>query len=312
MKKILVVILVLCSGISLLGFTAVNNGIGARAQPNKQIQRKSQQTVIAEAEIQDLVKSFGSKLQLVSLLAPQDIIKSSMQKNYSDYVSRQLLLKWISNPTEAPGRMTSSPWPDRIEVKAIKMLSKYEYEVKGEIIEITSDEKISKGIFAKRLITLTVTKINNKWLINKAVLGAYEVEKAINYLNTKYGFSFSLPESWKGYKIISSEWRALPVDNPQDEKSAITGPMISIRHPKWTIKDQRQDIPIMIISIKQWNLIEQDKYHIGAAPIGPQELSRNDRYVFALPARYDFAYPKGYEEVENIINNKSIHPILKK
>jgi hypothetical protein len=310
MKKIIVVILVLSLSISLLGFTMNNNEMAAN--PKKQTQKESLKIVKPESEIKVLVESFGSKLKLVPLLAPQRMIKNSIQDNYSNYVDKQLLSKWISDPQKAPGRMTSSPWPDRIEVISIKMIFKNEYEVKGQIIELTSVEKANNGIFARRSITLTVAKVNNKWLINKTVLGAYEANLAVSYINTKYGFKFTLPENWRGYKILSSKWEAISVDNSSEEKAAITGPMISIRHPEWTTKVPRQDIPIMIISIKQWNLLMQDKYHIGAAPIGPYEINRNTRYVFALPARYNFAYLKGYEEVEKIIKSNPINLILNK
>jgi hypothetical protein len=37
------------------------------------------------------------------------------------------------------------------------------------------------------------------------------------------------------------------------------------------------------------------------------EFGRNSRYVFALPARYNFAFPKGYEEVEDILNGNPLH-----
>lgn len=49
------------------------------------------------------------------------------------------------------------------------------------------------------------------------------------------------------------------------------------------------------------NTLEQEDFHIGAAPIGPKELARNSNYVFALPARYNYAFPTGYEEVEKIL-----------
>jgi hypothetical protein len=60
----------------------------------------------------------------------------------------------------------------------------------------------------------------------------------------------------------------------------------------------------MIFTRAQWDLLTQDKIHIGAAPINPSELSRNANYVFAIPARYNYAFPLGYEEVENIIKMK--------
>jgi len=85
-----------------------------------------------------------------------------------------------------------------------------------------------------------------------------------------------------------------------------SGPKISIRHPLWTTDSPRQDIPIMIFTFAQWDLIQQEKLAVSAAPIGPSELGRNANYVFALPARYNFAYPLGFEEVEKILESKPL------
>lgn len=126
---------------------------------------------------------------------------------------------------------------------------------------------------------------------------------SILYKNTQYGFSFILPKSWQGFSIVTGIWEG---NNVALGKITETGPMISIRHPKWTSKDPYQDIPIMVFTIDQWNLLQQGKISIGAAPIGPSELGRNNIYVFALPARYNFAFNTGYKEVEEIINS---HPL---
>ena len=64
-----------------------------------------------EGEVRDLVESFGKTLQTVSLLAP-DAAKE-INKRYAEYVSCPLLEKWTSDPSQAPGRTVSSPWPDR-------------------------------------------------------------------------------------------------------------------------------------------------------------------------------------------------------
>ena len=85
------------------------------------------------------------------------------------------------------------------------------------------------------------------------------------YRNTQYGFSFLLPVSWKGYSIVTGKWEGLAIG---DGKTVETGPMISIRHPQLTPENRRQDIPVMIFSLEQWNLLQQGKFHIGAAPIG--------------------------------------------
>ncbi len=38
-----------------------------------------------------LVEDFGGKLKMVSLMAPQDTVKQSLQENYADFVTTDLL-----------------------------------------------------------------------------------------------------------------------------------------------------------------------------------------------------------------------------
>lgn len=135
-----------------------------------------------------------------------------------------------------------------------------------------------------------------------------EAPGTIIYKNTEYGFHFTLPESWKGYKIITGEWEGEPIGEPTADSDTITGPMISIRHPLWTSQNLRQDIPIMIFTSEQWNSLQKGEFHIGAAPIDPSELGHNSKYVFALPARYNYAFPTGYEEVEDILKGNPLKP----
>lgn len=128
----------------------------------------------------------------------------------------------------------------------------------------------------------------------------------IVYRNDEYGFSFSLPASWQGYQIVAGQWEGFALDASGSQVPAETGPMLSIRHPQWTPQKQRQDIPIMVFTTEQWTSLQADGFHIGAAPMNPSELGRNARYVFALPARYNYAFPEGYEEVERILAS---HPL---
>ncbi|HAU31921.1 MAG: hypothetical protein XD78_1438 [Desulfotomaculum sp. 46_296] len=105
--------------------------------------------------------------------------------------------------------------------------------------------------------------------------------------------------------MVNSEWTGLAVGGSQPVE---TGKLISIRHPQWTEQKPRQDIPIMIFTTSQWNSLQKGDFHIGAAPMGPSELARNTSYVFALPARYNYAFPSGYEEVEKILAAKPLKP----
>lgn len=305
MKNPLLYALILLLSLSLFG--CINGVLKQEEQSKEPLQQTNESD---EAAVKSLVENFGGKLQAVSLQAPKDIVNKSIQENYGDLVSPELLAKWLSDPQNAPGRLTSSPWPDRIEILNIEELSEYAYEVKGEIIEMTSVEMVNGGVAAKRPITLKAGKVENRWLIDAVTLGAYEEIDSTVYRDIQYGFRFSLPESWQGYSVITGKWEGTaPGGAPggtQGVVTAATGPMISIRHPQWTSQNPRQDIPIMIFTLSQWNSLQQGEFHIGAAPVGPRELGRNTGYVFALPARYNYAFPTGYEEVEKILGGNPL------
>jgi hypothetical protein len=127
----------------------------------------------------------------------------------------------------------------------------------------------------------------------------------IEYRNTEYGFGFSLPASWRGYSIITDSWQGYTF-NGQGEVTVEQGPMISIRHPQWTSENPRQDIPIMVFTLAQWNSLQQGNYTISAGGIAT-ELGRNARYVFVLPPRYDVAELPGRDEVETILASNPFH-----
>jgi len=305
MKKISLLALLILLSISLFGCTGGGNVTPPNTEPpqnNQQPSNESNEKIVAR-----LVQDFGSQLQAVPLLASKEIVTKSMQEKYSGLVSPILLAQWQNDPLKAPGRLVSSPWPDRIEILTIKQTTEKAFAVTGQIIEITSTEKASGGSAAKRPITLVVEKIDNRWLINAVTLGDYESNSSVVYKNTQYGFSFSLPDSWKSYTIITDQWEGYPLSQ-QGNTAVETGPLLSIRHPQWTKEKPRQDIPILIFTISQWNSLQKEEFHIGAAPIGPRELGRNTKYVFALPARYNFAFPTGFEEVENILAGEPLQP----
>jgi hypothetical protein len=294
MKRISILIMIFILSISLFG--CVNENVEVPKDTPQQTEESDKAAIVS------LVEEFGKKLQTVSLQGPKDIVKESIKENYSDFVFSALLSEWINSPEKAPGRLTSSPWPDRIEMISIEKLSENVYEVTGEIIEVTSTNEIA----ASRPITLKVEKLENRWLINAVTLGSYEISDSIVYKNTEYGFNFSLPKSWKDFSIINDKWEGVAQGDQQAGEAIETGPIILIRHPQWTSENQRQDIPIMVFTTSQWNLLQKEAFHIGAAPIGPSELGRNSKYIFALPARYNYTFPTGYEEVEEILKGNPL------
>jgi len=134
-------------------------------------------------------------------------------------------------------------------------------------------------------------------------------QPAVVYQNIEYGFRFQLPDSWRNFTAVDNQWKGTALEGPQAGEVIETGPLISIRHPLWTEETPRQDIPIMVFTISQWNAIQLEQLSLGAAPIGPSELGRNNKYVFALPARYNYAFPLGFEEVEQILKDNPLQPV---
>jgi hypothetical protein len=128
--------------------------------------------------------------------------------------------------------------------------------------------------------------------------------EAIVYKNTKYGFSFALPDGWKGYSILTSTWESGDPKKGSVERGAV----ITIRHPTWTKENPRQDIPIMVFTLAQWTSIERGDLSVSAAGFGPSELGRNRKYVFALPPRFNEENVPGVQEVNQILQHDPLRP----
>jgi len=262
------------------------------------LSEEEQQQELDETAVTNLVEAFGQALQTVSLQSPAALLSANLQESYGDYVSPELLAEWQNDSSQAPGRLSSSPWPDRIEILHIEKQSESMYVINGNIIEVTSVEVINGGAAARQPITLTVAKTAERWLIEDVTLGAYVEAETIVYTNDEFGFSFLLPMSWEGYTVVKEEWQG-----DKEGEAVASGPRLSIRHPLWTEPEPRQDIPILVFTLVQWSAMQAGEFHIGAAPIGPSELGRSDEYIFALPARYNYAFPEGFEEVESILQS---------
>lgn len=262
-----------------------------------------------ETAVRNLVTGFGGQLQKVSLLAEKESVKSELQKYYSGYVAPSLLEKWQADPSSAPGRLTSSPLPDRIEILSMEKQADDAYDVSGEIIEKTSADVSGSRQPGKQGIKLAAQRIGGCWMIVDATLDRETSSVSVVYRNDSYGFTVTLPSSWKGYTVLTQEWQGYSLVQGQEGKISETGPEILVRHPEWTKETPRQDIPVLVFTLDQWKALQEDKFHIGAAPIGPSELARNSKYVFALPARYNFAFLPGYEEVDQLVQGGAVQAI---
>ncbi len=131
---------------------------------------------------------------------------------------------------------------------------------------------------------------------------------AVEYRNTKYGFAFSLPQGWKGYTIVAGQWEASDAQKGSVER----GPVVSIRHPGWTEENPRQDIPIVVFTLTQWESAQKGDFYVGGSPIGFHELGRNRKYAFALSSRYNEAEVVGREEVDKMLQHEPLRPLWSK
>ncbi len=136
-----------------------------------------------------------------------------------------------------------------------------------------------------------------------------QATSSVVYQNARYGFDFSLPENWKGYSLVRGTWKGFANTGPAGDATVAQGPLISIRNPAWTAAKPYQDIPIIIFTLSQWDALLRNKFEVSAAPINPSLLGANAAYVFALPARYNYAFPAGYKEVATIMASKPLTPL---
>jgi len=126
------------------------------------------------------------------------------------------------------------------------------------------------------------------------------------YKNSKYGFTFLLPATWKGCEIVEDKWSGY-AETERGEETVERGPAIRIVNPRSKESDQYGDIYIMIFTHKQWDSLQEGKFVVSAASIGPGELDRNAKYVFVEPARMINPDLKGAEEIESIMKGNPLH-----
>ena len=94
------------------------------------IHRTSDQATAANT----VVTEFGKRLRMVAVLAPKEMVTKALDEEYSALVSADLLAIWKNNPEKAPGKRTSSPSPEQIDISSIEAKGHDTYVVKGKVI----------------------------------------------------------------------------------------------------------------------------------------------------------------------------------
>jgi hypothetical protein len=125
-----------------------------------------QDTVSGDAagQVRSVVTNFGTKLKNVSLLSTSTVA-GDIGTQYGLYLSSDLLARWEADPRMALGRVTSSPWPDRIDIASVTQTGTNEYTVEGVVVEVTSSDTTASSTPASYPITLKLTQTNGTWVI---------------------------------------------------------------------------------------------------------------------------------------------------
>ncbi len=152
MKRAVFAIIILVA-LGAVGLGAYKYQHRETSQPGNQ---SGQQT--DEASVRDLVTRFGAAMKNVSILAPDAV--NEIRRAYTPFVSADILSYWENNPAKAPGRVTSSPWPERIEILEVQPTDDGAYDVQGKIVEMTST-----GPAGDEAIALKVRNVNGTWII---------------------------------------------------------------------------------------------------------------------------------------------------
>lgn len=116
------------------------------------------------AQVRITVEGLGDQLQQVPLIAPHDILKFAMDKYYALYVRPDTLSAWENDPKNAPGRLTSSPWPDRIEVVSATKNQDGTYTVDANIVDIARTAT-STAVVDRMPVRFTLARGPDGWQI---------------------------------------------------------------------------------------------------------------------------------------------------
>ncbi len=126
-----------------------------------------------EAQVRGIVTEFGTKFQNVSLEGPDEQVRAEIRTNYAPYVSDDLLQRWLDDPSIAPGRLTSSPWPDHIEITDVEKGVDGSYVVEGSVIEKSNGTDGTTSYS----ITLTLRLLGGAWKVTDVRTGLIQVDE---------------------------------------------------------------------------------------------------------------------------------------
>lgn len=117
-----------------------------------------------DPHVRQIVQAFGERLARVSLLAPDSVVVREIREAYTPYATPELLERWASAPRTAPGREVSSPWPERIEIRAVREADARSCRVEGDVVYASS--AAGENGATRTPVTVVVRRQNEDWRIS--------------------------------------------------------------------------------------------------------------------------------------------------
>lgn len=112
-----------------------------------------------------IVERFGARLRMVSVLGPREQFAAAIREQYGPLVSEDLLGQWSLDPSTAPGRKVSSPWPRGIEITDVRNDGENARVVTGRILYVTNAD--TSSVVERVPVRIDVTRgADQRWRIS--------------------------------------------------------------------------------------------------------------------------------------------------
>jgi hypothetical protein len=151
-----------------------------------------------EVAVRAVVENLGKVLRNVPLSGSHEAAVQAMEEHYRGYVTVSLLRRWENDPVNALGRLTSSPWPEHIEIIKVERQAETRYRVFGEIVLMTSNE-IAKGGDAGRInAEFQVDNVGgDSWLVSEVKVENPQIAAPWEEFTRPGDFTLRYPANFK-------------------------------------------------------------------------------------------------------------------
>ena len=109
-------------------------------------------------DVRATVVDFGAHLKDIN--ATSKDATTTIATTFAPYVAPELLSVWSDEPSLAPVRYGTLPYPQRIEIQSVEKQKDGSYWVIGFVIEVDK-----AGDYLNKKVTIVLEKVGGKWMI---------------------------------------------------------------------------------------------------------------------------------------------------